>query len=581
MAEEYSSSFEWPPLDWGGGATYSVTSSRGAGEKQRALRQTVTQTLEGASYIYAPWLVGVSGNVNVTKSVGRGQSSSEDALTLTGGMTVSVLPRSLYPVEISYNRFDSSVAFDGDLSEISGQVLKVQSRILSFDRTAISTALTMSDTRSDDGFQENYKEADVSMTRSFDKDDMNVRLSYRDREFSRPDGTSETGRAVNANWRYRSAPFVDVNTDSVTTVRYATLVSPSYDERNVAIQGVSTAMWRPKELPELSVHGAVRTYSLNGSAVNLETGNRMSSSYQTAFTDLSASYLFAPRLVGNFGIDAGYESQKQEQSQSFNLSNSAMRYGTRANLGYSSVSHPLLGFDWNWSTSTSVGARYGSAGLEHSESISLAHSARRMLELPFLDEPFSLSFSQSGSVGYSDLDAALSVGHAVSLGRSTREGKNWDYIQASVTDNRAFGTAATEGQLMHFQFTRGYDPDRFSSLSGSISYQIARFSSARGEAVHSDSIGGSVTFRQINVFGVERLNFTSDLSLQPPSLFRSERSYYSSFAAREEDVGFGTQRWTNRLDYTIGKLRTSLIARVINTPEGLGESILFQVTRAF
>lgn len=239
-----------------------------------------------------------------------------------------------------------------------------------------------------------------------------------------------------------------------------------------------------------------------------------------------------------------------------------------------------MGIDWNWSTSAGVTARYSSTGMNHTETVNASHSGRYSLELPYLETPLQLSVNQSVGTGYSDAGYLFSLGHSLSIGRTAREGKNWDYAQISINDTRAFGTAATDGQLLNIMFTRGYDPDRFTSLSGTVSYQVARFRSATGEAVATDTLGGNISFRMMNLFGIDRLNFTSDLSLEPPSMFRSEQSYFSAYR-REEEVGLGTQRWTNRIDYTIGKLRTSLISRIMHTPKGIGESVFFQLGRSY
>lgn len=580
-AEDLISGFEWPALSWGGATTYSISSARSAGETGRTQRQAVTQTLEGSTYIYAPWMAGVSGTLNITKAFGSSPGATEDSMMLTGSGVISILPRSLYPVEISYNRTNSSLSFGtSNPADVSGDSLSIQSRILSFDKMTIGSTVNLSKMRSDDGFQETYKEADINVNRSFDKDDLNVRLTYRDRDFTRPEGDNEVGRSSMLSWRYRSLPFIDVTTESVTTIRHTTLDSASYSERSLVFQGVSTALWRPKELPELGVSAAMRTYSENGEAFYRDSNQRLQSAYKTAFVDLAASYLFAPRLIGNIGIDAGYDARKSQQFQTTASSNSALRYGGRTNLSYSAPSEQIMGIDWNWSTSAGVSARHSSTGMTHQETVNASHNGRYSLELPFFDAPFQLSVNQSVGTGYSDAGYLFSLGHSASIGYSSREGKNWDYAQISINDTRAFGTAATDGQLLNVMFTRGYDPDRFTSLSGSVSYQVARFRSATGEAVASDTLGGSISFRQTNVFGVDRLNFTSDLSLEPPSMFRSERSYFSAYR-REEELGFGTQRWTNRLDYTIGKLRTSLIGRIMNTPKGIGESIFFQLGRAY
>lgn len=580
-AEDLVSGFEWPALSWNGATNYTFSTARAAGESSRTQRQSVTQTLEGATYVYAPWLAGVTGTLNVTKAVGTSPTAGESSLMLTGSAAVSILPRSLYPVEITYNRTNSSLSFGTtNPTDVSGDALTIQSRILSFDKMTIGTAINASRMRSDDGFQETYKEADINVNRTFDKDDLNVRLTYRDRDFTRPDGDSELGRSASLVWRYRSVPFIDVTTESVTTIRHTTLDSASYSERNLVFQGVSTALWRPKELPELGISAAMRTYSEDGQAVYHDTNQRLQSVYKTAFVDLAASYLFSPRLIGNIGVDGGYDARRQQTLASAVSANSALRYGGRSNLTYSAPSEQIMGVDWNWSTSVGATARYSSTGMNHNETVTATHSGRYALELPFFSTPLQLSANQSVGTGYSDAGYLFSLGHAVSLGYTTREGKNWDYAQISINDSRAFGTAATDGQLLNIMFTRGYDPDRFTSLSGSVSYQIARFRTAGGDAVATDTLGGNISFRMMNVFGIDRLNFTSDLSLEPPSMFRSERSYFSAYR-REEDVGFGTQRWTNRLDYSIGKLRTSLIARVMNGPKGIGESFFFQLGRAY
>lgn len=571
-----------PPMNATGAVTYSLHETKAPQDAARNWRHTVTGTVNPSTYIYAPWLATLTGSVNASTSMSTGQSSGTSQY-LTGNISLGVLPRSQYPVELTYSRYDSSITLGETSADLTGDTVRLISRIYLPLDWKLQTDLGALRNRSDEGMNESATEAQLQVDKQYGDSDVRLTLLRRDSELKSLSGNGEIGSRSGFTLRHRGKPLEDVSTDSTSTVHYATYETGSYRESSLVSQGVGTGFWRPRKWENLTLFGALRTYQQSSDVDLLLSRRKRQALLRTVFGNVTASYIFRPRLIGNLGLNLGIRDTVTTATGEQRQESSGLDTGLNGGVDYGSLTRPVLGFDWNWTTGANMRAEYNDSGTRGSTNIRAGHSGRRSLEIPIFG-PASLGLSQGGSVGLSqEVGAAFSLSHSINLGRSHREGKHWNHLNVTASDTRTIARGGYAYQLINSQFTRGYDPDRFSSWSGSANLQIYRQESdGTPSEGWVDQVSGTVTYRARNILGLTDLNFASELSFNPPSFLRSRRDEFSGFSQLQpEDEGLGTQRWSNRFDYFIGKLRISLLGVVRNSQAGMGETILFQLSRAF
>lgn len=581
---------DWlPPFKASGAVTYSLQETK-QGQGARAMQHAGTVTVNPSTYIYEPWFAQASGSLNLSKATTSGDTGSSTNV-VTGSVNLNVLPQSNYPTEFNYTRFNRDIQLGEDYNELTGQSFKLQSQLFLPDDWSVNGRIQGDESSDADGLGEVSSELGLEVDKRFAEDQVRVGILHRESQYS-GDTESSDGAAMNdsVSVRHRSHPFETVTTDSTSTLRISQYTEKDFQERSQVMQGVTTAIWRPAEVKDLAVHGALRTFRQNAEILRLNPNEETVRESQTAFGTLSTSYVFMPRLVGNAGLNAGFADAKDSSTSSSSSSSgtgadnqSSISYGGSSGLDYTSLSEDIRGFNWSWNTGgTLEAANSGDLGLSHTEALRLGHTASRQVDL-WITDGVNFSASQNSGLAFtSRLGASLPLNHALTFSQNSRDGKMWNFWHLTGSDSRALGGIASTYQLLNLQVTEGYDPDRFSSWSASISFQAARQAVAGTDTGFVDTVNGQVTYRHRHLFGVENLNFTSDLSVNPPSVIKRNRQQdlVSSYEQREGNV-FGTQRWTNRLDYIIGQLRTGLTGRLTRDEEGLSEMVLFQISRRF
>lgn len=586
---------EWlGPVNTTGAVTYSMQQTNQA-SGETSLQHTGTLTVNPSTYIYEPWFFQINSSINMSKAMSSGASETSTNV-LTGALNMNLLPQSDYPVEINYTRYSRDVQLGEDFNELTGQSLKVQSLLRFEDDWAVNTHVYTDDSVDTSGQGEVSHELGVEVDKRFAEDHMRAGLLHRESTYTGSTSSAD-GSSVNdtGTFRHRSHPFETVTTDSTSTLRIASYAEKDYSEESTVMQGVTTAIWRPQEVKDLAVHGAMRTFRQNATLTRTGTTTENTTrDSQTMFGTLATSYVFRPRLVGNVGVNAGYSDSQDSSTGATTNANanntqtptSSISYGGSGGLDFTSLSEDVEGFSWSWNTGgTLEAANSGILGLTHTESARVGHSASKQLDMYIVDG-VNFSVSQNSGLSVSDITgASIPISHAVTMSKQSRDGKLWNFWHVTGSDSRAIGGLPSLYQLLNLQLTEGYDPDRFSTFNASLNFQAARQVLLDKDTGFVDTVNGQATYRQRHLLGIENLNFTSELSINPPSVIKRNREQDSAFTSSNttEDKGnvFGTQRWTNRLDFGIGQLRTSLTARLNRTNDGLAQDLMFQVSRRF
>lgn len=576
-----------PPIQTSGALTYSFQEEKQA-DGRTSMQNTTTATVNPSTYIYEPWFATANGNLNYSWNTTSGESTAGSS-NVTGGITLNILPQSEYATEFSYTSFDRTVERAEDSNDLSGHAIRLTSRLLLPDDWHVQARVSEGGSADSTGSAETSHEYSLETVKRWTEDLLRVSLEHRDSEYS---GGLQGGGITNIDGlsvRHRSQPFESITTDGTSNYRVTHYSQENFVEDASVMQGVSTAVWKPVEFKDITVNGALRTFQQDSQVMRRNQSTERAS--QTAFGTLSTSYVFEPRLVGNLGLNAGYTNDSSSSKGETNeeLSVASISYGTNAGLDYSSPSEEWEGFQWAYFGGNSVDlGSNGDLGMVWSDQTRVGHSLSRSLDL-WLVDAVMFSFSQASGIGFNNqLGSQIPLTHSVNFTRTKRDGKSWNMWGLSGSDNRSFGgTNSTTYDLVNLQITQGYDPDRFSSVAAAVTFQASRQVTANQDTGFVDSISGNITYRERFVLGIENLNFSSDLSFNPPSVLANNRKRDFSGSAisviddQPQGNVFGTQRWTNRLDHTIGQLRTSLIGRVTHETEGLTESVLFQISRRF
>lgn len=581
-----------PPIETTGVVTYSVQQMRQA-SGEASLQQTGTATVNPSTYIYEPWFATTSASLSVSKTSAAGNDGASTGI-LTGSFNLNILPQSDYRLEIDYSRFDRSIQLGEYYSELTGQSFKAASLVRLPDGWNVSSRLQADESSDAEGLGDVSHEVGVEVDKRFTEDQMRVTLLHREATYTGGEDRG-TGRSLtdSASIRYRSQPITSVTTDSTSTFRTSSYTERRFSEESSVMQGVTTALWRPgAEMKDLTVHGALRTFSQSSTFTRTEpeseTGSRSTTS---AFGNLASSYVFQPRLVGSANVHAGYSSMEDSSSVQTDdidgLRNAAsMSIGSGLSLDYTSLSQDISGFNWSWNTGGNLEVTQNTEiGLNHTDNLRIGHTANRKIGLWVVDN-VNFSVSQNSGAGMaSESGVSVPLSHAVVLSHSSREGKSWNMWHFNVSDSRTYGGYSSLYQLINMQVTEGYDPDRFTNWSASLSFQSARQVVRDTDSGMVDNVSGQVSYRHRNLFGVENLTFTSDLAINPPSILQRRReqdlSYYQPTKSKKSMDMMGSQRLTNRLNYNIGQLRTSLTSRTENNENGVNQMTLFQIARRF
>ncbi|MBX9633426.1 MAG: hypothetical protein K2X44_00470 [Magnetospirillum sp.] len=579
-----------PPIRTSGALTYSFQEDKRA-DGQTSMQNTTTMTVNPSTYIYEPWFATTNGTINYSLSNSSGDSSAAST-NWTGGVTINVLPQSDYATEFSATTFDRTIQLSEDTNDLTGYAIRLTTRLILPDDWHVQGRVTEDSASDSKNMGEVSHEYSLEVAKRWTEDLLRVTLEHRDSFYTGGTGGSGSGitNIDGLSVRHRSQPFESITTDGTSNYRVTHYAQQNYIEDATVMQGVSTAVWKPAEFKDITVNGAMRTFQQKSSVLRqAETTERAS---QTAFGTLSTSYVFEPRLVGNLGLNAGYTDDRTSSkgSSSEDLSISSISYGTNAGLDYSSPGEEWEGFQWSYfgGNSMDLGSN-GELGLMWSDQTRGGHTLSRTLDL-WLINAVSFSVSQSSGIGFNNqLGSQIPFNHSVNFTHSVREGKGWNVWALSGSDNRTFGgISPSTYELVNLQVTQGYDPDRFSSIAAAITFQASRQITSGQDTGFVDSVSGNITYRERFILGIENLNFSSDISFNPPSLLQGNRnrdflgsSATSALDSQPQGNVFGTQRWTNRLDHTIGQLRSSLIGRINNETAGLSEMVLFQISRRF
>lgn len=552
------------PIDVSGSVGYSFRSFDT--DRTSATSNQLLGNLHLRSYLWQPWFATFEAGFTLTQDNselddGTNRTSTNSNIA-TGDLTLNVLPESRTPFRLVYQATDSrvdNITVDNPLIKLSGEEFKTtnldlrQSYITEEGhrvQARYGTRTWESDTGGDYtddvvGIELDYRPQrqrllfrgnieNIDQSRTGRRQD-NLILDVDHYYFPNDDFRVDTKAShYNLDSTFNgSTGLVDTTTTNIT-------------------QASSFTFWRPIDR-RWTVSAGARAYTMAGD------NSAQSSDQNSIGVTAGAFYQYSKhlRFDGNASFsnnDVGGANQNLQRQ--------------RLGVLYQSDLHDVKGFTYEW---------YGSGGIDNqidpdtemqSVTATLGHDAQKFwVAGQAASLRLSLSQAVNALAGVGDSNSALRLDHSASLGWNEAAGQGTTLVQVTVSDSRNFGDLNDEQQLINFQASRYQTITHRSTLSGHLTLQTVsrEFGTNYPNNGAVTSATGQVTYTQITLFNVPRLQFNSDLRLSQAST----------------SEGRDRNEWENRLDYTIGLVDTSLSLRLLDNGEDSSSLLYFRVIRRF
>lgn len=535
--------------------------------------QLVTWRTTARSYMWRPWILSLDGSLGLTKTRRERSDSEQDGTLVTGSLGASLFPQSRFPLRAYFDSRNSNVdaVLGGlDLRTTTYGVLQQYSPL---SGGAVSLDFRRSENAENSAQRQQARRdfvtdiLQLNATKSLGRNNLRFLSSLRQTERS-VSAESEIRKTFSLRHRYRSSPRFYIEDTTFFNDEALALDGLDISRQFLQLNGIAT--WRPDiEKPLLvSVRGLVQGVDSRQNGTERESENFSLTT--------SATYQWSDTMV--FAANAGYAVANSDRTDEHSTVFQRVRSTFRANR---------IEFGRNqyrWGSSIEAGNRSdqnGVGGATQDIVLSLNHSLTRNASFAS-GRQLQVSFSQQGtSTTDTEEREEYSLINGVFVTLNRQNGRTSSYLRLSATDRRLFGERDTVFQLVNFQASIRSQRTRNRSWNGGITVQYG-LNSFVGPGDNRDdnesvSYSANLTFVQRQLFGVPRLNLTSELRLLS-SDFRSDELL-------EETLGIDPDRddqvWRNRLDYRVGKLEFRLLTDLREINEDWQSQVFLQVRRYY
>ncbi|MCB1743284.1 MAG: hypothetical protein KDK91_23110 [Gammaproteobacteria bacterium] len=519
-----------------------------------------TASLNLRSYVWQPWFATIGSNLSLSQ-VSTRSSQTSSSVVATGDARLQVFPRSRFPFTAYGGISDSRTRFESEFAEERG-IRRSHFGIIQQYRPSAGNAsyVARAERAIEDGTADRLNEVtdrlNLDAAYAFGDHSLDGNFSLQNSEQNDP-GSSFRDMIATLRHGYRPSTRLSVESHASLT----DIVSATQDTELHTTSGSlsSFAIWRPDDEP-LTVTGNARFNTNRTSGTGLGTSSYSSNVSLGANYDLTRALRISGNMTGR--LASGSDSASSSQSLT---------------LGYNPENQRLWGFDYNWFASTSANNSFSGAGTQsRGVSAIIGHGLNRVF---MIDQQQTTSVStnlnESLSSRYDTRAGSLfSLNHGLSaaLARSLQDSTT--RLRLIAQDNRAFTTSDDTSSFSDFVQSAGLQAShdhrlgRHATLNTNLSLNYTRQSVAgRVNSFPSSSL--DLNYRNSRIFGVNRLRFHSQLSMDASSLFL--------VGIDEED--HQDISWTNRLDYSIGRIDARLSAAIHGNDGEMSTVIFFTLSR--
>ena len=574
------------PIRWGGNVGVQMRRQQAsAGSSWTDAMGTFN--LRGASYLYAPWLAQVSGNIGLTtgqrnaNSSDSNSNSSDNNNSIVGGATLQLFPVSRFPFMATFDRSDSrtnGTFVNQDYTNTRFNLRQTyrtesgaQNGTIGYDRSVVETMQNGKDVVN--ALYGDYSHAFENQTTQ-----MNGRYSQTDRDYN-----GESSKLINyyARHTYRFEENLNLETSTMlndNTLRYRVNNSLN-DSHGRYLQMNASASWRPEyedDLP-LSVTGGVGVLS------SVSDYNGDSSEAKSMSGNLSATYNYSPNLtLMGSGLVTRLNTNGGNGQLLTNVGGAATYVGDP--LEYEK-------FSYNWNVGSSANRQTGTSGGDNLIGmLQASHSLGRDIQLSER-QGVNLSLSQGMSHSSDQIIGSSSTLNHSAGGTWRVNGSDQTYGSVGLSVSDMLTTGANEGhyQYVYLQLNGNGQMSPRSSFSANLTVQwsmqdnktlVVNSSPFATTAYFTDqtkrtNIFGSATYSHSRAFNIPGLRYTFSFNANTQM---SDARLYGDASANPERY---TYWFDNRFDFRIGKLDLSATGTIMEVGGKKNAQVFFRATREF
>lgn len=573
---------EVAPVSFGGslGYTYRVLDRPGA---ETTTGNLLSLDLGGRSYLYRPWISTLDAGLTLTKDGSATGPVEQSNDLITGRINMNVIPKSPFPLEFQYHRTDTRI--DTESFTLGNQLFNAQDEF-TLDRTYVRQSFipglgmrmsyTYDKTEATSLVSGDYSGEINGGQFSWRLGSNNLTANYSEQKTNRSTGEEdENNKVLNVNHQFSpSSSFVVTTLVSDVSIERDSVeqgggVSRAINEQS---QFFSNFYWRP-ENASLLINGGMRVTDIQ------DFRNGVSTSNQDAAT-MSLSGLY--QLTQNVNLNAAFSLYNSE-NQTIERSGTDQRFGAV----FRSDVYAWNRFTYNWFAdanfvnSMQEDVATNKEAQSQTISSSLGHTLQRRWVLA-QDNMLSIHVNQRATERLRHVENEISVlpeeeanfnesieglTHSVSLQWTKVQTGATNSMRFSFSDTRDFEATETVHDLLNFQLTRVQTLGRRASLNANIYVQYNRQIIMGVQQDSVLTISGVANYTHNQIFRVPRLRYQSRFNITQPDKDRANR-------------GLETY-WDNRLDYSVGKLRSGLVLRVTGRDSDFYNALYFRLARRF
>ena len=559
------------PIRWRGSVTLEQRMSRyPSGQRDETLEHG---TFEVASYVGAPWLVQVRGNLGLVlqqhqekgdESLRAGRSS-DGSLSVTGGGSLAVFPASRFPFTATFESTDSRTSGEAVATDYVSRMLALRQTYRSATGDRIYSGSFEHSTLISDSFgRDRVATLSATMQRTFGTHlvEANGALSQNRRS---QDGVGSDLARFSARHNYRHSENAAI--DSFGSFTMTDLTGSSSAASTRFLQLNSFGSWRPDDESPWFVTGGAR-FSDAQIGSSGETARQLG-------VNAAARYAFSDQL---HVVASGSVTQFEAGGGGDLLTNQSLA------ASYNPVPIALGPVNYSWSTSAAANNQTG--GVEGGQHAAVAQANHQASAGGSLGRMFSLSGSINQGVSVQQesrdgLSQALTHSATVSLRMSPTAGSD-GAVSLSVGDSRYFGAREDEFQIANLQVNGQLRLGAHSLITANLTVQGVRQSVAKGpkeqerqEPQTTVVRSGSVAWTHNRLFAVPRLRLLVSATFNDMQF--ESRLLGDATAPRDQY----TRLYEGRLQYDIGRLDIRLGTRFATTDGRTDRQFYLRVSRHF
>ncbi|HEY6862307.1 MAG TPA: hypothetical protein VI319_00260 [Burkholderiales bacterium] len=576
---------EWrlAPVRWGGNASYELRRLGVAGHAAR-LQQVETANLRGASYVWQPWFMQVSGGLGIVAGRERSRPEGDDSTavgrsnsnTVTGSGALSVFPSSRFPFQASFDKTDSRASGDITSNDFTNTRWGARQNYRSGAGDLQYTGSWDRGTLESPSFgRDTVDVLSAGVIRSAGPQTLDFSGS-RSRNWRGDTGDGSRIERVVARHGYRPDPLAAVETlASSSSSRFDLTANGAPSENRTRFDQASTfATWRAGQGSPLYLSGGGRVFR---SSVDV---NGAASDADTLSGNLAASYALSRHTTLNGAVTATRVTTDTAAQSTSNVITTESAGAT-----YVPDATPLGGFLYTWNAAANAANQNGgvaeadASGARSRQNYGgqLGHNLTRSAPL---SDASSVTYGagQSYSSIYDTVtERSQTLTHNASVSVSSSPGSAATaFASLYGADARTHGHNENTFQIVNLQVNGQFQLSRWSLANANLTVQgVRQETPGAPPAGFNRSSGGNLTYQHLRAFDLPRLRYTA--------IYGANQIQYSS--RLEGDVNAPRERVTRsfeqRLDWSVGRLDLQLSARTATIDGQRNELVFFRINRQF